>query len=53
MRGEKMDLDDIKRCFKHLIGDGPIEELLPERIDVQFLIDHVLGFEASDEEEDG
>lgn len=51
-RGEKMDLDDIKRCFKHLIDDGPFETSLPDRIGADYLINTILGFKESDEEDD-
>jgi len=51
-RGEKMDLDDIKRCFKHLIDDGPFETVLPDKIDADFLVNKILGFKESDDEDE-
>ena len=51
-KGEKMDLDDIKRCFKHLLGEGSLETLLPEKINLELLIDNILGFEQSEDEDD-
>ena len=44
-----MDLDDIKRCFKHLIDDGPFETILPDQIDADYLISNILGFKESDD----
>lgn len=46
--GERMDHEELDASLKVLLGEGAIDEILPEVIDNQFLIEKLLGFELDD-----
>eukprot|EP00828_Plagiopyla_frontata_P042010 TRINITY_DN6162_c0_g1_i5.p4 TRINITY_DN6162_c0_g1~~TRINITY_DN6162_c0_g1_i5.p4 ORF type:complete len:206 (+),score=48.65 TRINITY_DN6162_c0_g1_i5:1555-2172(+) len=47
--GEKMQLPEIKDYVNTLIQEGNLEDLLPDVISNDFVIDQLLGFEDADE----
>ncbi len=47
--GEKINLPDLKAFIKVLMGDDNLEEALPQEIDINFILDDLLGFEDLDE----
>jgi hypothetical protein len=47
--GEKINLPDLKTFIKVLMGDDNLEEALPQEIDINFILDDLLGFEDLDE----
>lgn len=48
--GEKMSQAELKSSLNVLLGDGNFEDILPEDIDMNFLLDELLGFEDLDDQ---
>lgn len=46
--GERMDHEELDASLKVLLGEGSIDEILPDIIDNEFLIEKLLGFELDD-----
>ncbi len=47
--GEKINTSDLKNYIRTLLGDDNLEEVLPAEIDINFILDDLLGFEDLDE----
>jgi len=46
--GERMDHEELDASLKVLLGEGSIDEILPDIIDNEFLIEKLLGFELDE-----
>lgn len=46
--GEKMDNEELEASLKVLLGEGNLDDILPEVIDSEFLIEKLLGFELDE-----
>jgi len=44
-----MSQAELKSSLNVLLGDGNFEDILPEDIDMNFLLDELLGFEDLDD----
>jgi len=48
--GEKMTSVELRSSLNVLLGDGTLEDILPDEIDMNFLLDELLGFEDLDDQ---
>lgn len=47
--GEKINPQDLKGYIKVLLGDDNLDEVLPLDIDINYILDQLLGFEDLDD----
>lgn len=50
--GEKMKPEEIEYFLNVLVGEGKMNDLLPEQFDIDYLVEKVLGFETMEKMEE-
>ena len=50
--GDKFEHADLKSCLNILLAPGELDDILPEEIDSDYMIEKILGMEVDDEETD-